>query len=243
MSLSLDSVRFVLFDAVGTLIYPNPGAAEAYSAAGEEMGIHLPRDEIAARFRAALKMHTQDGDRPTNEDRERERWRKIVSDVFRAGETTNEALFQVLWRNFGDPKHWEMYDDVAPAWRLCQGRGLTIGIASNFDSRLVGVLRALGDFGDPSRWFYSSLVGYSKPNGAYFAAVADLLNASPAEILLVGDDYRNDYLAARTAGWKTIWLERTAARPEIIADGERIVSLRDLEKLFRSHKEGHRGDC
>ena len=229
----LESVRFVLFDAVGTLIHPQPGAAEAYFQVGERLGVCLPRDEIARRFPAALKKNTQDGDVPTNEDRERDRWRRIVADVFRASEAKNEALFHELWSEFGDYRKWAVYEDAASAWRAIEAIGLKVGVASNFDARLMGILRALGGFGDEGRWFYSSLVGFSKPNRQFFTAIADRLKASPQELLLVGDDLGNDYLAAREAGWRSLWLDRYGAAGDNAANGERIASLGELAKLFR----------
>jgi len=79
-------LRAVLFDAVGTLIRPEPSVATAYAQAGRRHGADLPEDEIGRRFRAAL-VRQDEIDRVrhagrTDQEREIERWRGIVADVF-----------------------------------------------------------------------------------------------------------------------------------------------------------------
>src|SRR5688500_14012254 len=91
------SVRAVVFDAVGTLIYPFPPVAEAYHLAGWSNGSKLPVTQMWRRFRAAFAKSQlgngegrgegapQNGDlrrAPTSEAIERERWRLIVGEVF-----------------------------------------------------------------------------------------------------------------------------------------------------------------
>ena len=50
----LTKIRGVLFDAVGTLIYPDPPVAEAYRSIGRRFGSRLSVEQIAARFPAGL---------------------------------------------------------------------------------------------------------------------------------------------------------------------------------------------
>ena len=75
-------IRCVLFDAVGTLIYPDPPVAEVYHAAAREFGSRLTVHDLGPRFRTALQSE-QTGNPadpaalnrpPTSEALERERW-------------------------------------------------------------------------------------------------------------------------------------------------------------------------
>ena len=88
-----DGVEWILFDAVGTLIYPDPPAAAVYHAAGRRFGSRLSVDAIRERFRVALAA-TQACGEPTSEAKERERWRGIVRSVLDDVSESREELFE-----------------------------------------------------------------------------------------------------------------------------------------------------
>src|SRR5262245_59513218 len=115
----LRPVRWILFDAVGTLIFADPPVAEAYLTAGREFGSRLDAALVAARFRQALQGETaQRADlhrAATSEAAEIARWRRIVASVLEdLPPDAVEQAFQSLWRHFAEPKHWRLFDDVAP---------------------------------------------------------------------------------------------------------------------------------
>src|SRR5688572_14129451 len=110
----LDGIRWVLFDAVGTLIHPDPPVAEVYHSAGRRFGSRLAVEEIRLRFRAALAASQSEGG-PTSESNERQRWRRIVGHVIHDVHDQADSLFEKLWQHFAKPQHWRLYDDVAEA--------------------------------------------------------------------------------------------------------------------------------
>lgn len=204
-------VRWVLFDAVGTLIYPQPSVAEAYGAIARQFGLEIPSGEIATRFKAALAREFCDGGLsrpPTNEDLERARWQRIVAAVLLELPDASHQPFEMLWQHFGEPSSWRLFDDVSPTLAGLAHRGFELAIASNFDSRLQGVARGLPPLAACSRTFVSSEVGFSKPDPRFFTAVQRELSVQPREILLVGDDRVNDYEGALAAGWQAVLIER-----------------------------------
>jgi putative hydrolase of the HAD superfamily len=208
-------IRYVLFDAVGTLIYPDPPVAEVYHEAGRRFGSPLAREEISQRFRNWFGViFARRGDVPeqflTSEDFERQRWRVLIEKVFDDIYSRDE-LFDELWSWFGRPSAWRLYDDVAGAWSELSSRGYQLGVASNFDARLHGVLAGHPPLSDCRHVFVSSEIGHAKPARAFYESVAVRLGARGEEILLVGDDVENDVLAPRQAGWQTVLLSRDQA--------------------------------
>ena len=156
----------ILFDAVGTLITPDPPVAEAYHAAGLHFGSRHRVEAIHLRFRNAFhRQESRDADpslaHRTSEARELARWRTIVGDVFDDVPET-EGLFQALWEHFARPEHWRLYDDVADCWRQLTDAGFLVGIASNFDDRLDAICRAHALLANCPR-FVSSQIGHKKP--------------------------------------------------------------------------------
>lgn len=223
-------IRAVLFDAVGTLIYPNPPAAEAYFAVGRRHGSSLSVTEIRERLPAAIRAADRPAgatslDRePTSHAAERRRWQQVVATVFDDTEHGG-PLFDELWQHFANSDHWSVFDDTAETWCQLQKAGLTVGIASNFDDRLLNVCRGLKPLRQCRNIFYSAAIGFPKPSREFFARVQQQLNLAADEILLVGDDELNDHRGARAAGWHSVLIDRkTMSRTAISQVVREIVA-------------------
>ena len=201
-----DKIRAVLFDAVGTLIYPGPPVAAVYSHAAQKFGTHYSVEQVARRFRAAILKNHQSG--ATSDELERERWGRIVYDVFDDVDDPERRMLEELWQHFGRAASWRLFQDVAPAWQELQSRGYIVGIASNFDSRLKTICRGLPPLDACRQIFVSSEVGYPKPEPQFYKAVEKHLGLPPEQILLIGDDLEADVTAPRAGGWRSIWLRR-----------------------------------
>jgi putative hydrolase of the HAD superfamily len=207
----LDGVRWVLFDAVGTLMFPDPPVADVYHATARRFGSELSIDDIRERFSSVLS-RTFRGDVPTSEATERERWRGIVGQVISDIPADVDAVFEELWGHFAEAQHWRLYDDVAPALNELRERGFSLGIASNFDGRLKRIVGGHLPLANCSAVFASSDVGYSKPDARFFRTIEARLGVQPVEIALVGDDEVCDVQAATAVGWRAIHLDRKAGR-------------------------------
>jgi putative hydrolase of the HAD superfamily len=226
---------WLLFDAVGTLIYPDPPVPAVYCAAGRRSGSELSEPEIARRFKAALQAeHRPDGSRsppPTSETLERQRWQRLVAAVFDDVAHSRQAqLFDELWNHFGQPRSWRLHDEVFETLAAMQRAGCRLGIASNFDERLLNVVRGMPALAACEQVFVSSHVGFVKPDPRFFAGIERTLGASGEQFVLVGDDWHCDVAGARAAGWKAVWLNRDGCR----SDHESVRSLADLPQALRA---------
>lgn len=204
----LTGVRAVVFDAVGTLIMPDPPAHAVYAEVGRRFGSRLDQDVITARFRAAFRAE-EEVDRAagwrTDEEREMRRWRTIVAATL-DDVTDGESCFRELWRHFARPSAWRSDPDAGQVIAELRRRGLSVGIASNFDGRLRSVAAGLPALAPVSTLVISSEVGWRKPAGAFFEAVARAVRCEPGEVLHVGDDRANDYDGALAAGLRAVLL-------------------------------------
>ncbi len=219
------SVRAVVFDAVGTLIYPSPPAAVVYYEAGREHGSRLTQDDIARNFGGALKGHAY---KPrTNEQIERDRWRQIVADVFSDLDDT-ESLFRQLWEHFARSTSWAVYGDVPDVLFELHSLGVMTAIGSNFDDRLLAISRELPPLNRAKRIFVSSQLGFTKPSIEFFRAIESETQLQPRELLMVGDDVTNDIVGANQAGWLSLLLDRNETGN---AEGT-IRSLREIARFL-----------
>lgn len=229
MNRSSLGVEAVLFDAVGTLIFPDPDAAEVYRRVGSEFGAKLSLDEITRRFRGAFRAAFADArSAATCHAAEQAKWRDVVERVFRGTGAPIEEVFPRLWEHFAQSRHWSIFPDGPACWQDLEARGYVLGIASNYDDRLTGVLHGLPPLDACRHVFWSSRVGYAKPHPRFFEVVANELQLPPGKILLVGDDWENDVLGARAAGWKTVFLDRKGAA--IATDA--VASLTELRSFL-----------
>lgn len=215
-----DRVAAILFDAVGTILRPDPPVACAYATVGRRFGSALGESEVQRRFAAAFsrqeRLDSQQFAGRTEHLRERQRWEQIVREVLDDIQD-KPAAFAALWDHFAAPAHWKLFDDVPGAWRQLAESGTTLGVASNFDERLHAICRAQPCLADslyangslPGQVFVSSEVGYRKPSREFFRHIESRLRLKPEQLMLVGDDLENDYRAARAAGWHAVLLDRS----------------------------------
>src|SRR5262249_34992258 len=141
----LAAAQTIVFDAVGTLIHPDPAAPAVYAAVGGRFGSRLTVPEIAARFRTAFRLD-EERDRSagwrTSEEREFIRWRNIVSAVLDDVRDT-EACFHELFDHFSRPTAWRFAPDAADTLRGLATQGYRLALASNYDGRLRRVAAGL----------------------------------------------------------------------------------------------------
>jgi putative hydrolase of the HAD superfamily len=221
------SVRAVFFDAVGTLIHPDPSVAEVYHAVGRRFGSRLAQEEVRRRFRTAFhveEVRDQQAGLRTSEEREVARWRSIVATVLNDVHDP-AACFAELYDHFGRPEAWRCEPDAAETLSELARQGYTFGLASNYDHRLRAVVAGLAPLTPVRHLVISSEVGWRKPAPAFFAAVCTAVGLASEQIVFVGDDLHNDYEGARAAGLRTLLFDPERQRLE---PRECIVRLREL---------------
>jgi putative hydrolase of the HAD superfamily len=223
-----DGIVGIVFDAVGTLIKPEPAVAMAYTAAACRQGVELDPEEVRARFHVHFQndeVHAGQGVLSTDEATERRRWRRIVFDVLPEIPRPDGA-FDELWDHFSRPESWRCFPDVAPVMKALREMGILLCVGSNFDGRLRGVVQGLPEL---APWVdslvISSEVGFRKPHASFFRAACDHLGLPPERVLCVGDDVENDVRGAIRAGLSGVLLDRSSRRP---ADLPHIPNLTAL---------------
>ena len=222
------NVRAIFFDAVGTLIDPDPAAAVVYYQVGRQHGSKYDPDQIARRFRAAFQQE-EEADRAggwrTSEDRERRRWRNIVAQVL-DDVSDPEACFAELYEHFGHPRAWRLESEAATVLQKLARQGYVLGMASNYDRRLRSVAADLPGLSPLQHLVISSDVGWRKPAPKFFAAVCAATGLAAEQILHLGDDRENDYQGATDAGLQALLLDRALQFPGFA--GPRLRQLWEL---------------
>lgn len=227
-----DQIRVVAFDAVGTLMYPEPSVDSVYFDIGLRHGSKLTKDEIKSRFGHAFQVFDRDNaahEFRTSEARELELWREVVTTVLTDVDSP-DACFKELWQWFATVDAWRLFDDVGNTFAALRSTGISIAIASNFDHRLHAICDGFPELESAQIRCVSSEAGYRKPSRGYYHRLAELCGCKPGEILMVGDTPLNDVEGAIDAGLLAVLIDRSQV-PDAL---NRIQSLQQVVSLVTS---------
>jgi putative hydrolase of the HAD superfamily len=230
--------KHVFFDLVGTLIRGTRPIGEQYAEQAERFGARSDATRLEAAFREAMSAAPVMAFPGRSFDEtavlERDWWATLVRDVVgRAGLSdvlagrTFDRFFSSLYDHFTTAEAWQLYPDVLPNLFRLRDQGATLGLITNYDTRVFPVLGALGLTPLISTVVIPAHVGAAKPDRAIFVHALEKLGAAPADALHVGDDLDDDYRGAEAAGLQAVLLDR-AARFRQESNVRRIGSLAEL---------------
>ncbi len=227
----LPNVDAVVFDAVGTLIFPQPSVADAYSAAiYRHCGVRVDTATVKNAVQRALGTRSLGEALRTNEEAEQQFWANLIRQLCPDSGGFQDC-FDDLFAHFADPGNWQCFPDVAGVLAGLEAADLPMAIASNFDRRLNAVCDGLPPIQQISARVISSEVGWRKPSAQFFAAVADQLQVRADRILMVGDDLHNDVRGALAAGMQAAWICRGREQAPAAAGEPRAFVMKSLHEL------------
>jgi putative hydrolase of the HAD superfamily len=160
-------------------------------------------------------------------------YRQVLAALGHEGRELAEALFAA----FSDPAGYRLFDDARPALEALAGRGLKLGVVSNFEPWLEDVLALEGVDHLFAAVAISGKLGVAKPDPEIFLAALEEAGADPAATVHVGDQPGNDVAAARAVGITPVLIDRFARHPD--PDGaHRVEDLLGLVRLLNGHGSG-----
>lgn len=218
--------RAVVFDAVGTVIVPAVSAPRVYAEAAARHGLDADPNAVLQRFVAAFRAE-EEADRiagwVTSEGREVARWQAVVAAALPGAPA---GVFDELFARFARPDAWAVPANAPATFAVLAARGLTLGLGSNYDSRLETVVAGRPELAPLAGCVViSSRVGVRKPGAGFFARVCEATRCEPGEVVFVGDDLENDYLGATVFGMTAVLLDPRDRHPDV---PRRIRSLGEL---------------
>jgi putative hydrolase of the HAD superfamily len=223
----------VLFDAGDTLLAPAPSFQGRFLAVAAAHGLPLEEAAVDAAIAAAVRDAAWPDDW-TDPATQREFWtgfyRQVLADLGHAD--VGMALADALFEAFSDPAGYVLFDDVRPALEELAGRGIKLGVVSNFEPWLEDILDLQGIDHLFAAVAISGKLGVAKPDPGIFQAALEEAGAEPGATVHVGDQPVNDVAAARAVGITPVLIDRFARHPD--PDGaHRVEDLTGLLELVR----------
>ena len=225
-------LKVVFFDAAGTLFEPRDSVGATYAQLARKYGVDASAEEVNAAFRRVF--HHSPGlafgpGHGADELRKLEKrwWRNLVAESFEGlGTFTDfEAYFDELFARFADPASWRADPAALSTLRRLRARGLALGMISNFDHRLYGILEGLGLSGEFQSITISSEAGYAKPAPEIFRIALAKHGIAPTGALHVGDSEHLDIAGAAGAGIASVLIDPSAPRLAVEGRLARVSSL------------------
>jgi len=227
-------VKAVLLDAAGTLMRPSKPVGEAYAMVARRYGAELDPNKLLHAFGDAFgqmpDLAFQWGSMEELERLERDWWRTLVHRVIvRVGVNVSDfaGFFEALYEHYARGSAWECFTEVPTVLEALRARGCQLAVVSNFDSRLPGILQALGVYDRMDAVVYSSEAGHAKPDPAIFRRALDELGVAPERTIHVGDNAKADVGGAVSAGLTGLLIQRD--RSLSIAS---VPTIRSLDELI-----------
>jgi len=245
-----DPLDCVLFDAGDTLLAPAPSFQGRFVAVAAAHGLPLEEAAVDAAIAEAVRAAEWPADW-TDPATQRSFWVGFYRQVLAAlghegmegsGEPQGGApvgleLAEALFAAFSDPAGYRLFDDARPALEALAGRGLRLGVVSNFEPWLEDVLALEGVDHLFAAVAISGKLGVAKPDPEIFLAALAEAGADPAATVHVGDQPANDVAAARAVGITPVLIDRFARHPG--PDGvHRVEDLLGLVRLLNGHGSG-----
>ncbi len=97
-------------------------------------------------------------------------------------------------------RHWVLKSDVKETFRKLKEEGYKVGIISNFDSKLLDIVKNLGISDWVDFLHISQDEGYEKPQLEFYQGFFEKYNIDVAETVYCGDSYILDFLPAKEIG-------------------------------------------
>ena len=168
-------------------------------------------------------------------------WSKVVSETFTQAHihlppndlaTIGKQAFNL----FATKECWKVKDDADKVLKQIRKKfpTLKLGVISNGDDRLIGLLEDLGLSESLDFIIDSYTAGFSKPSRQIFDLALKKNGIRDSESALhVGDEVQNDYIGAKNAGWNSILLGCSEQVPK----EHQITSLNELLNIIKPLRE------
>lgn len=214
--------KAVTLDLAGTLIFPHPSVGRVYARCAARHGVRCDPAELDARFPAAFRSAPKDAP-------PRRLWDEVVERCFGdlAPRSALPSLSASCWEAFSQPEAWRMARGASVVLAQLRFLGLRVGFLSNADERLRSVIQAKGLLRDGDDLWLSA----GKPSPEAFLRPAQAWGIDLSELVHVGDDAKEDALAAQAAGARGVLVgDGASATPGAI---ERVARLTGVPELLR----------
>lgn len=209
---ALRDVTHVFLDVGGTLVYPEPSAADIFYNVLAARGYAMDRDRIALLLRTPETIVTLI--RPFPAGQEGTFFREVNARIIEhLGLEPEPDVLDAIHAEYEKGVAWKVYPEAAGILKSLRREGYHLGVISNASHSLPAILQKLGLAEYFDTITYSFDVGAEKPDIRIFRRAVAQANVMEERCVHVGDSFEADYLGARRAGLHAVLVCRDGEPP------------------------------
>lgn len=229
--------RAVFFDAGETLLAPHPSFDEIFSAVLAENGVDVEPERVAKAFQQVAPNFIEVLDKlgtttwSTSREVSRQFWGTVYGTAFAelGIEDDDDVLKDSLYRRFTRYESYRLFPDATPTLQLLRKSGFTVGLISNFEEWLEGMLIHFEVAPLFDLMVISGKEGIEKPDPQIFERALERTGTKAQDAVYVGDQPIIDIEAAESIGMTGVLIDRRGRYPDF--PGTRIESLEELSGI------------
>lgn len=229
-------IEAVFFDAGETLLSPKPSWSELSVEILRRRGHNVALDAMRSAWRHTGEHFVRAADEgrtfSTSHEESKTFWVTLYEDLLAfLGIDDRDAPVE-LYETFSDPNTYTLFDDSVSTLDALEGRGLKLGVISNFE----GWLRGLLDHLDVKHRFdvlaISGELGWEKPDPRIFEWAMEEAGVDAASSVHIGDSPHFDPAPAVELGMHGVLLDRHGRWADLDVSYPRVTGLRELVDLI-----------
>ncbi len=218
-------IRYILFDAYGTLISTGTGSVDAARKILSNKNCSVTAEEFYSKWKILHRNHIDNLKSFCNEECIFELDLKELYEIYNINGDYRQNV-SIMLETLGKRK---VFDEVKDVLNVLS-KSYTLCVASTTDSApLFSDLRN-NDINIENVFTSESMQVY-KPKSEFYIKILKALNADSDEVLFVGDSLADDVLGPQRVGIKTCWINRKNADLNNIKPDYVINSLTELLSL------------
>lgn len=222
---------YLLFDAGGTLVFPNESFLIEEAA---KYGITLTHDQLFDGYYRTIYRW----DRAAQicpEPPPRDPWPRgyaytLFETLGMTSPTTNKIAEAFNVKHKEENLWTYTLPEVTAVLTSLLNQGYKMSVLSNSDGRTDEVFHNAGLSGFFQHIFDSKRIGHEKPDSRIFKHVLRKLKLRPEEAIYIGDVFWVDIIGARQAGLKALHIDPLGLYTDKYWSAARVSSIRHLEK-------------
>lgn len=207
----MSKIKAIFFDADFTLFKFSKSVGALYAEQVARSGVQICAksvDEIMGQViedvRRLLFIEVEDPLKTSEEEFDK-LWRQVFfTTMERIGAEVPDESYDHVFSAFARGESRLVYPETREVLAELREREFKLGVLSNNDARLYSILDELELTSSFDYLFTSSELGYLKPSLQCFRRVEERTGHSSDEILMIGDNPKDDYAGANGAGWRAL---------------------------------------
>lgn len=232
--------KAVYFDAGETLLAPHPSFDELFSLVLTEHGHDASPREVREALERIGPTFTEIIDRmavaawSTSREASRRFWGNLYAAALEQLEIGDGSgtIAEALYTKFTRYESYRLFPDAIPTLKAVKGAGMVVGLISNFEEWLEGMLIEMEVAGLFDLMVISGKEGIEKPDPAIFKLATSRSGIPATESVYVGDHPRIDVEGAEAIGMGAVLIDRRGRHRTF--EGTRIEGLDQLIRLLEA---------